>query len=192
MDSSANLDSIHYTVLERTSNLQSTISSLQELFEQTKRLRESFECETQKIESDAMSQAQSFRGFSKHKSEIEAMENRITKSQAKSERLTQRLERARQRIGSMETLESQIQANISRENNLIFRPWDFINHFVDCRSISHVLAHGICHSRSKCCLAHCQSTADRVRCVTAIASTWQRELHGRRSNSSDCEENTEH
>jgi chromosome segregation ATPase len=113
MESDHKLDDVYYSILERLSSLQNTIGGLRDLAAQTKGLRETFDDDAKVIEKDIGKQVVAFGGFSKQKSKIEELESRIRDGRTRTERLTERLEIARDRVQSLETQEAEVQANIS-------------------------------------------------------------------------------
>jgi chromosome segregation ATPase len=113
MESVHKLDDVYYSILERLSSLQNTIGGLQDLAAQTKDLRETFDDDAKTIEKDIGKQVVAFGGFSKQKSKIEELESRIRDGRTRTERLTERLEIARDRVQLLETQEAEVQASIS-------------------------------------------------------------------------------
>jgi chromosome segregation ATPase len=113
MESVNKLDVVYYSILERLSSLQSTIGGLQDLATQTKDLRETFDDDAKAIKKDIGKQVVAFGSFSKQKAKIEKLELRIRDGRTRTERLTERLEVARDRVQLLETQEAEVQASIS-------------------------------------------------------------------------------
>jgi chromosome segregation ATPase len=113
MESIHKLDDVYYSILERLSTLQHTIGGLQVLSMQTKDLKTTFDEEAKQIGEDVDKQIVTFGGFSKQKMRIEQLESRIHEGRARTERLTERLEVARDRVQNLENQEAEVQASIS-------------------------------------------------------------------------------
>lgn len=113
MESTRNLDSIYYTILERLSTLQSTIRSLQDLSDDTKELRSSFDADAEEVETSISEQIKSFGGFKKQRQYIDSMQTRIRQSKEKTDKLSERLDVARGKLMVLENQESEVQASIN-------------------------------------------------------------------------------
>src|ERR1700712_5283754 len=88
------LDDIYYSILEKMSHVQVTISSLQDLSNLTKSLCHGFDEDAIEIQRDVQDQLDAFGGFNTQKSRIESLEWRLKTSQDTTGSLTERLDAA--------------------------------------------------------------------------------------------------
>ncbi|KAF2675455.1 hypothetical protein BT63DRAFT_38238 [Microthyrium microscopicum] len=120
MESTRKLDDIYYNILERLSGLQSTIGSLHELSGHTKDLRHNFDKEAAEVKKDITEQVDSFGGFETQRSQINELQSRIGGSKSTTDKLTKRLEAARNRIQVLENQEAEVQASITLKFRIIY------------------------------------------------------------------------
>jgi len=114
MQTTRDLDDVFYSILEKASVLQSTISNLQELSMLTGNLHKEFQTETGGLESEMREQIDAFGEFHDSKHRIDNLEARIKTSKGKADELSGRLEAARARVQKLEAEEAEYQAMISR------------------------------------------------------------------------------
>jgi chaperonin cofactor prefoldin len=114
MKATRQLDDVFYSILEKVSVLQSTISNLQELSSLTGKLHEDFKSGAGSFESETQEQIDAFGGFHDPKQRIGSLEIRVKSSKVKADELSARLEAARARVQKLEAEESEYQATISR------------------------------------------------------------------------------
>jgi hypothetical protein len=119
METTRKLDDIYYSILEKMSHVQSTISSLQDLSNLTKSLCHGFEEDAIEIQRDVQDQLDAFGGFNTQKSRIESLEWRLKTSKDTTGALTERLDAAHERLRALETQEAEVQATISSKLNKV-------------------------------------------------------------------------
>lgn len=110
MDSTRQLDDTYYAILEKASILRSTVSSLQQLADECKRMHTSFQEETTKLEQDTQQSLESFGNFDQQETTINALVSRLQDSRSKTDRLNDRLESARLRVEAYENRDNAKQA----------------------------------------------------------------------------------
>lgn len=115
MKTTRQLDDVYYSILEKLSVLQSTISNLQDLSSMTRDLHKEFQSETGTFESEMREQIDAFAGFDNPKQRIGDFESRIKTSKARADELSARLESARARVLALESEEKEYQDMVSRE-----------------------------------------------------------------------------
>jgi hypothetical protein len=106
---------MYYSILEKMANVQSTISTLQDLSDLTKKLCHGFEEDAIEIQREVQDQLDGFGGFNTQKSRIESLEWRLKSSQETTATLTDRLDAAHERLRVLEAQEAEVQATISRK-----------------------------------------------------------------------------
>lgn len=126
MKTTRQLDDVYYSILEKLSVLQSTISNLQDLSSITRDLRKDFQSETGAFELEMREQIDAFGGFDNPKQRIREFETRVKTSKAKADELSARLESARARVLALESEEKEYQDMVSR-----MCPINFIS-MIDC------------------------------------------------------------
>jgi chromosome segregation ATPase len=114
MKTTRQLDDVYYSILEKVSVLQSTISNLQDLSSMTRDLHKEFQSETGAFESEMKEQMVAFGGFDNPKQRIGDFETRVKTSKAKADELSARLESARARVLALESEEKEYQDMVSR------------------------------------------------------------------------------
>lgn len=113
MKTTRQLDDVYYSILEKLSVLQSTISNLQDLSSMTKDLHKEFQSETDTFEAEMREQIDAFGGFEDPKKKIGDFEARVKTSKAKADELSARLESARARVLALEAEEKEYQDMVS-------------------------------------------------------------------------------
>jgi predicted RNase H-like nuclease (RuvC/YqgF family) len=114
MKTTRQLDDVYYSILEKLSVLQSTISNLQDLSSMTRDLHKEFQSETSTFESEMRDQIVAFGEFDNPKQTIGDFETRVKTSKAKADELSARLESARARVLALESEEKEYQDMVSR------------------------------------------------------------------------------
>jgi len=114
MKTTRQLDDVYYSILEKLSVLQSTISNLQDLSSMTRGLHKEFQDETGTFESEMREQIEAFGGFDNPKQRIGDFETRVKTSKARADELSARLESARARVLALEAEEKEYQDMVSR------------------------------------------------------------------------------
>ncbi|KIW07625.1 uncharacterized protein PV09_01572 [Verruconis gallopava] len=107
------LDDLYYDLLERVANLQSTISNLQELSNLTAQLHKQFRKETDELTSDLQKQIDGFEGFKTQQRTIDTLDTRVRESKRKADKLSERLEAAREKVSVLEVQEKEWQDSVN-------------------------------------------------------------------------------
>lgn len=110
MSSTRQLDDTYYAILEKASLLRSTISNLQQLADESKKIHSGFRDSTQKLESETKETLNSFTNFSQQETNINALVSALQASRSKTEKLNSRLEAARHRVEAYEFRDNAAQA----------------------------------------------------------------------------------
>ena len=143
-------------------NVQSTISTLQELSDLTKKLCHGFEEDAIEMQREVQDQLEGFGGFNTQKSRIESLEWRLKSSQETTATLTDRLDAAHERLRVLETQEAEVQATISCKLEYLSVRLLVISANVSSRSaIANILGH------SGRCLSYSASSFDIAQFHTA-------------------------
>lgn len=103
------LDDTYYSVLEKVNALKSTISSLKELAELTRKLNEDFKKDSSEVVTDAISQLDAFDDFQVQEQKILQLEKRIVAGRERAETLGLRVQAVKQRIERWEKVEGEWQ-----------------------------------------------------------------------------------
>lgn len=106
MESTRQLDDTYYAILEKASVLRSTVASLQQLAEESRRMHTSFKDETAQLEQTTRQDLDSFSGFTQQEKTVDDLVARLKASKAETEKLNQRLEKTRHRIEAYEKREN--------------------------------------------------------------------------------------
>lgn len=114
MKTTRQLDDVYYSILEKLSVLQSTISNLQDLSSMTKNLHTEFQSQTGTFEAEMREQIDAFGGFDNPKQRIGDLETRVKTSKEKADESSARLESARARVLALEAEEKEYQDMVSR------------------------------------------------------------------------------
>ena len=92
------LDDTYYSVLEKMSSLQSTISALKELAESSRDICTTFGKESQGLEHDVVTQLSKFAYLGDQESKIEGLHERIRKGRDRMKTLSGRVDLVRKKI----------------------------------------------------------------------------------------------
>lgn len=115
LDAIQQLDSIHYSILEKFSTIRSTMNSIQELITMRVELHNEFEEDSKALQTEVNTQLEPLGGFQKHREEMSELSGRIKISTKKADSLKRRLLQTKRRIERREQSELQWQANVSSE-----------------------------------------------------------------------------
>ncbi|KAM0434565.1 hypothetical protein ACHAPT_003661 [Fusarium lateritium] len=103
------LDETYYAVLEKMSTLQSTVSVLKELAEESQSIHNNFEKDAREIENDITAQIASMGQFKEHQDNIESLQARIQDGRARIRALSDRVDIVRERVELWERLDKESQ-----------------------------------------------------------------------------------
>lgn len=109
MSSTRQLDDTYYSILERASILRSTVASLQQLAEESRRMHLSFNDDSNKLVEDTKRNLNSFGNFDGQEKTINNLVSQLKNSKEKTNKLNDRLEAARNRIEAYEKREREKQ-----------------------------------------------------------------------------------
>jgi hypothetical protein len=101
------LDNTYYSVLEKLSILQSTITSMKELASMTRRLNEEFSTEAEGVITDVKMQLDGFEGFEDQEQRITSLAERVQKGRKRIGVLAGRVEAVRSRVDGWEEAEKE-------------------------------------------------------------------------------------
>ena len=110
------LDDTYYSILEKVSALQATISSLQEVSSLTSQLQRTFEGEASDLEADVHAPVSDLQGFKAQRTKVAQLETRMHAGREKAAALVDRLQLVRERVKDCEQNELRWQARTSRES----------------------------------------------------------------------------
>ncbi|KAK5742527.1 hypothetical protein LTR17_003330 [Elasticomyces elasticus] len=105
MSSTRQLDDTYYAILEKASILRSTVASLQQLAEESKKMRGQFDEGTKKLEEDTTKTLAGFKNFDEQERTIEELVEKLKTSKSDTTKLNERLEFARKRVEAFEKRE---------------------------------------------------------------------------------------
>lgn len=105
MSSTRQLDDTYYSILEKASILRSTVASLQQLAEESRRMHSQFQEDTTKLCQDTRSNLDGFGNFDAQEKRINKLVNQLKGSKSKTDKLNDRLEAARNRVEALEKRE---------------------------------------------------------------------------------------
>ena len=114
------LDNTYYSILEKLSMLQSTISSLKELANMTRTLKTDFKAESDEVVSDVTAQLDTFSGFSEQERRIRALQERIKKGREKIKVLASRVDVVKERVEGWERAEGAWQDKTRRRLRIMW------------------------------------------------------------------------
>lgn len=100
------LDNTYYSVLEKLSVLQNTISSMQELATMTRQLNEEFTQESEEVVTDVTTQIKSFEGFTEQETRISKLAGRVQTGKERIKTLGERVEIVKGRVEGWESAEA--------------------------------------------------------------------------------------
>ncbi|KAI8671218.1 hypothetical protein NCS57_00596000 [Fusarium keratoplasticum] len=103
------LDETYYAVLEKMTTLQSTVSVLKELAEESQSIHNNFEKDAREIENDITVQIASMGQFKEHQDNIESLQARIQDGRARIRALSDRVDIVRERVELWERLDKESQ-----------------------------------------------------------------------------------
>lgn len=123
LKTSRRLDDTYYSILEKVSTLHQTISTLQELSGLTKELHGNFDTDAQDLLDDVQTQFHHADNFDTQEKQVRALEERIAAGKERADRLTARLQEAKERVDKRAKSEAQWEASTNR-TPLTFPPDD--------------------------------------------------------------------
>lgn len=109
MKSTRQLDDVYYNILEKASILRSTVASLQQLAEESRRMHTQFHEEAAKLEQETKKNLEGFGNFDGQERAINDLVQQLKKSRDDTHKLNERLEVARNRIEAYEQRENERQ-----------------------------------------------------------------------------------
>jgi hypothetical protein len=112
-EAGSKLDQVYYSILEKMTLLKSTISGLQEVYDQARGLNTQFDGNSKALKKDIDEQVDQFEGFKEQAGQVTQLEERIRKSRLTMDVLSERLEKAREKVKTLETQEAEVQKSIS-------------------------------------------------------------------------------
>jgi hypothetical protein len=101
------LDNTYYSVLEKLSILQSTITSMKELASITRQLNHEFTGESEGVVADVTSQLDSFEGFNDQEKHISRLAERVQKGRERIKALGGRVDLVKSRVEGWEAAEAE-------------------------------------------------------------------------------------
>ena len=105
MSSIRQLDDTYYGILEKASILRSTVASLQQLAEESKRMHKQFCEDAEGMKEETRQSIEGFDNFNEQEKAINELVGKLKVSKADTEKLNDRLEAARNRIEAYEKRE---------------------------------------------------------------------------------------
>ncbi|KAK0103289.1 hypothetical protein ONS95_005321 [Cadophora gregata] len=114
------LDTTYYSVLEKLSTLQNTITSLKELAHLTRGLTEQFSSESQDVVDDVTGQLDGFDGFTDQEDRIKALQDRVASGRSRIKELGARVEVVRERVEGWEVAEGEWQEKTRRRLRVLW------------------------------------------------------------------------
>lgn len=106
MSSTRQLDDTYYAILEKAAILRSTVASLQQLVEESRKLHSTFQDDSRKVDNDIRQSAESFGQFEQQGDKISDLVSKLEASRGRTEELNGRLESARLRVEAYEEREN--------------------------------------------------------------------------------------
>ena len=106
MSSTRQLDDTYYAILEKSSMLRSTVASLQQLADESRRMHKAFQEDTANLEKDTNQNLESFGNFDNQERTINDLVKKLQDSRGRTNTLNDRLESARLRVEAYEERES--------------------------------------------------------------------------------------
>lgn len=107
MSSTRQLDDTYYAILEKASLLRSTVASLQQLAEESRRMHWRFEEDTKQLEQGTKTSFDGFANFDPQQLIINSLVDQLKHSKESTDCLNDRLETARHRVEAYEEREKQ-------------------------------------------------------------------------------------
>ena len=102
MNSTRQLDDTYYAILEKAAILRSTVASLQQLAEESRRMRAQFDGDAKKVEEDTTGTLAGFKKFDEQERAINELVEKLQQSKRDTAELNARLESARERVAAFE------------------------------------------------------------------------------------------
>lgn len=118
--STQRLDETYYSVLEKMRVLQNTIAALKDLAKTSRETCESFERDSQGVESDILTQLNGLGQFSEQEDKISSLHGRITAGREKVQSLSHRVDVVRDRIESWERADREWQDRTRRRLRILW------------------------------------------------------------------------
>ena len=106
MSSTRQLDDTYYAILEKASILRSTVASIQQLADESRKMHSNFQVETGKIEKGTTNNLESYGNFEQQEKRINELVGHLQGSRQKTTKLNDRLESARLRVEAVEQQEN--------------------------------------------------------------------------------------
>ena len=103
------LDDTYYSVLEKVNTLNSTIASLKELAELSRKMNDDFTRDSSEVVTDVISQLDAFGDFQAQEQKVLNLEKRIVAGRERAESLGLRVQAVKQRIERWEKVEGEWQ-----------------------------------------------------------------------------------
>lgn len=107
MSSTRQLDGTYYAILEKASMLRSTVASLQQLADESRRMHSSFADDTKKLENNTEQSVQSFGQFKPQEKKINDLVSKLEDARGRTNQLNDQLESARLRVEAYEGRENE-------------------------------------------------------------------------------------
>ena len=86
MSSTRQLDDTYYAILEKASILRSTVASLQQIADESRKMHSNFQEDTSKLEQDTKQNLESFGNFEQQEKTINDLVNKLQASRGQDER----------------------------------------------------------------------------------------------------------
>lgn len=119
-NTTARLDNSYYSVLEKLSVLQSTISSLKELAVMTRGLNEDFKEESQDLVRDVTAQLQGFEEFAEQEKRIRDLQQRVKTGRERIKVLGERVDVVKDRVEGWEKAEGEWQERTRKNFRILW------------------------------------------------------------------------
>ncbi|KAI6819694.1 hypothetical protein KC332_g9805 [Hortaea werneckii] len=120
MSSTRQLDDTYYAILEKASILRSTVASLQQLAEESRRMHQQFKDDSGALETDTRENFDHFNNFEEQEKTINELVTKLQSSKDETNKLNERLEKARTRI---ETYEQKQEAHRAKRRKQWHAVW---------------------------------------------------------------------
>jgi len=114
------LDNTYYSVLEKLSVLQNTITSFKELATMTRHLNEEFKTESEEVVTEVKALLDGFGGFEEQQNRIETLQERVKKGRQKIKTLAERVAVVRERLEGWEQAEGEWQEKTRKRLRILW------------------------------------------------------------------------
>ena len=114
------LDNTYYSVLEKLSVLQQTITSLKELASMTKELNTEFQHESEDVVTEIENSLEGFQGFEEQQKRIEGLAERVKVGREKIKMLGDRVEVVKERVDGWETADREGQVRTKKRLRIMW------------------------------------------------------------------------